>query len=44
VLVHRLQSRAGEDVLAELAACAEGAGQEAWDANFSKVGAGNMSV
>ncbi|KIY94798.1 hypothetical protein MNEG_13164, partial [Monoraphidium neglectum] len=37
VLVHRLQSRAGEDVLAELAACAEGAGQEAWDANFSKV-------
>jgi hypothetical protein len=38
VLVHRLQSRAGEDVLCELAACAQGAGQEAWDANFSKVG------
>ncbi|KAI8476813.1 MAG: clasp N terminal-domain-containing protein [Monoraphidium minutum] len=37
VLVHRLQSRAGEDVLGELAACAESAGQEAWDANFSKV-------
>ena len=37
VLVHRLQSRAGEDVLGELATCAASAGQEAWDANFSKV-------
>jgi len=36
-LVHRLQSRPGEDVLAELAACASGMGQEAWDACFSKV-------
>ncbi|GBF89721.1 hypothetical protein Rsub_02891 [Raphidocelis subcapitata] len=37
LLVARLQSRPGEDVLAELAACAEAMGQEAWDASFSKV-------
>jgi hypothetical protein len=38
LLVARLQTRPGEDVLAELAACAGGMGQEAWDASFSKVG------
>lgn len=37
VLVHRLQSRPSEDVLAELAACAETLSQQAWQANFSKV-------
>lgn len=38
VLVHRLQSRPGEDVLAELAACAGTMCQQAWQDNFSKVG------
>eukprot|EP00878_Enallax_costatus_P013398 GHUV01014010.1.p1 GENE.GHUV01014010.1~~GHUV01014010.1.p1 ORF type:complete len:768 (+),score=287.98 GHUV01014010.1:178-2304(+) len=37
VLVHRLQSRPSEDVLAELAACAGTLSQQAWQANFSKV-------
>jgi hypothetical protein len=37
VLVHRLQSRPGEDVLAELAACAGTMCKQAWVDNFSKV-------
>jgi hypothetical protein len=42
VLVARLQTRPGEDVLWELAACAAGLGQEAWDGGFSKVRAGAL--
>jgi hypothetical protein len=38
VLVHRLQSRPAEDVLAELAACASVLCSQAWQDNFSKVG------
>lgn len=37
VLVHRLQSRPAEDVLAELAACASVLCSQAWQDNFSKV-------
>lgn len=37
VLVHRLQSRPAEDVLAELAACAGVLCRQAWEDNFSKV-------
>jgi hypothetical protein len=37
VLVHRLQSRPAEDVLAELAACAGVLCSQAWEDNFSKV-------
>lgn len=37
VLVHRLQSRPAEDVLAELAACASVLCRQAWEDNFSKV-------
>ncbi|KAF8062702.1 clasp1b [Scenedesmus sp. PABB004] len=37
VLVHRLQSRPGEDVLAELAACAGTVCKQAWEENFQKV-------
>lgn len=37
VLVHRLQSRPAEDVLAELAACTGVLSSQAWEANFSKV-------
>lgn len=36
VLVHRLQSKPNEEVLADLAAAASSLGTEAWDANFSK--------
>lgn len=42
VLVHRLQSRPGEDVLAELAACASTLCKQAWVENFSKVCAGGV--
>jgi hypothetical protein len=44
VLVHRLQSKPGEDVLAELAACAGTICRQAWVDNFSKVGVQSLSA
>jgi len=36
----RLQSKPCEEVLSDLASAASSIGQDAWDANFSKVGRG----